>query len=138
MVLPNKGGDVAPASVWSSKGANVDHQQQFSFTGAGVTLIGQTIVLPAEWSPAVKAVVAFGCSLFVGLIAPLLRDVVRNAIAEWVGRKRAETQRDEAKAALADSQAELRRLREGLTLLGPPSHQMVQSPQSAHSGTPEK
>lgn len=84
-------------------------------------MAGQVVVLPADWEPTVRAAVAFAVSVAVGVLTPIVRDFVRQAAADMTGRRQAEAERDDAKRELAEARAETERLREGLTVLAPPS-----------------
>lgn len=89
---------------------DIHNASPFSALAASVTAVGQLAFFPADWGEGVKAAVAFVASVGVGFTAPLVRDAVRQAVQEIVGRKQAEAERDEARKQAADSQAELQRL----------------------------
>ncbi len=86
-------------------------RSQFSILGASVTAVGQMVAVPAYWSPELKTAVTLASMLLAGFVAPLVRDLGRLAVIEYIGRYRAEAERDEACKALRESQAELKRLR---------------------------
>lgn len=93
--------------------AHVDDRHAFSLTGSTIAVLGNAIVLPADWSPAVRAVLSFLGAVFVGVIVPMLQ----RAAKDWMdGRLKLRELADEN----AELKAEVRRLRDGATLLGPP------------------
>lgn len=92
----------------------MEQPSQFSLTGAGVTLIGQAVVLPETIPPTLRMILSIAGAFAVGVLVPGLQRLGRDYIEARLRVREVERERDEARDELA-------RLRSGQTLLGPPT-----------------
>lgn len=75
--------------------------RQFSFGGSALAFLGNAIVLPSDWSPAVRTTLSALGAIVAGVLVPMLQRAVRDWMELKAGTRKAERRAQKAEAELA-------------------------------------